>query len=267
MTCVLCATRGRTTRLETGHVCPTCTQHLTDHLTAIANLCAMATTEPTQGSGGSRPVPASRPPINVEGLDPELTLVNLTDTTHRPTVLDIVEAWCRHIREDRGLAPYGVATEHLEGGTHLALAEALRFLHAQIEWATSTPDFPVDDFATEISACVRALRKWDHDAPGRGMSVPCPTIRSNGDDCGTRLAFGDGSDEVTCRRCHVTRTAQQLIAVAACDTERDVWVDPEAAAKWCGISERELRRWAQRGTVRRSHGRYLLADIQTAAHK
>jgi hypothetical protein len=54
-----------------------------------------------------------------------------------------------------------------------------------------------------------------------------------------------------------------LAAVAAADG-RDVWLDPEAAAKWLGVSESTLQRMARRGDVERSHGRYLIRHVSAA---
>ena len=66
---------------------------------------------------------------------------------------------------------------------------------------------------------------------------------------------------MTCRRCRVTRDATTLAAVALSDG-REVWLDPEAAANWLGISEPTLRRMARRGQLSRSHGRYLIRHEQ-----
>jgi hypothetical protein len=240
---------------------------LVDDLSAIERLCheAHAQMEPKQGTGeGSRSVPGSRPPLDVSALDPELTLVPSSSLPRAdwPTVLSLLESWARMVREERNLAPYGPATAHLYGlGTRAVLSEVVKFHRAQAEWTTTTPHFPLEDYAGEVADCVRALRRWDAERAARGMSVPCPTVLEDGTDCGYRLRFGEGADEVTCRRCRATRTPQQLIAVAACDEGRDVWVDPEAIARHYGVHESTLRRWAARGKVRRSHGRYHLGDV------
>lgn len=270
MTCVLCATRGRTTKVEAGHCCPSCAIRLSDDLTAIERLCAAATIEPRQGTGdGGRTVPGSRPPINVDGLDPELTLVPSPHLprTDWPTVLGLLESWARLIREERGFAPYGPATAHLWGaGTAPVLTEVIRFHRAQVEWATTTPTFPLEDYAGEIAECVRVLRKWDADNAGRQFSVPCPTLTDDTDedgnakDCGCRLYFDQDQREVTCRRCRVTRDIETLITVARA-SRGEVWVNTATATARFGITPRTLQRLAQQGKVRRRRGLYHLDDL------
>jgi hypothetical protein len=93
--------------------------------------------------------------------------------------------------------------------------------------------------------------------------VKCPTLHEDEGECGYRLYYADVHDEVTCRRCGATRSAMTLAAVAAADG-RDVWLDPEAAAQWLGISESTLKRMARRGDVQRSHGRYLISHVSAA---
>ena len=141
------------------------------------------------------------------------------------------------------------------------LTEVCAFLGSQVSWMIDAPDFGVEEFADHIRRAVSRLRRWDRDRDSLGYGVPCPSLTDAG-ECGYQLRYVDASERVTCRRCGATRSVSQLMAVVlATDTERAIWVDPEAAARHYGVTERELRRWASKGHVKRSHGRYLLSDI------
>jgi len=258
--CVLCAARDRHTRLRYGHCCAACADRLTADVRHILDLAAMASAEPVRNVGVTSGVYGSRPPLNVAGLDPENTLVGPAPS---PTVLDVLESWTRMVREDRQMAPYGpwsaAEGSRVQGAatdTAATLMALVGFLAAQTEWIVGTPDFPLEDYRSEISSCVRALRRWDSSSHRVGTMVPCPTMTDDG-ECGYRLHYEDLADSVQCRRCGVTRDAATLAAVAMSDG-REVWLDPEAAAGWLGISEPTLRRMARRGDLVRSHGRYLI---------
>jgi len=260
--CVLCAQRGRQTRLKHGHCCAMCADRLTADVRLVGELATMASVEPRKGSGGMSTAYGSKPPINVAGVDPELTL---TGHPPSPTVLDVLESWVRMVREERDMSPYGPWSGHAAAtvattGTKATLVACVGFLANQTEWVVGTPDFPLEDYRSEITACVRALRRWDPMAADLGQMVKCPTLTDDG-ECGYRLHYQDMSEPVTCRRCRVTRDATTLAAVALSDG-REVWLDPEAAANWLGISEPTLRRMARRGQLSRSHGRYLIRHEQ-----
>ena len=275
--CVLCAARGRTRRLESGHCCVDCASWLTTQVADIARLAADAAAWVAPGSstgGGGHSVPSSRPPLNVEALQPELTHIGPPPA---PTVLEVLESWERMVRDMRGMAPYGEASAArsraitaregtLDGlnarsasnDTGVTLIGSVAFLGRQVPWMTTT-DFPLEDFADEIRACVRVLRRFDLNAEDMGTMVKCPTLHEDEGECGYRLYYRDFDEHVTCRRCGVSRDASTLVAVAMSDG-RDVWLDPEAAAKWLGVSEGHLRRMARRGDLQRDHGRYLVRD-------
>lgn len=114
MTCILCARRGKVTRCE-SHVCVPCAAWLQTQVAEIARLAADAAAYIEPGStsgGGSRSVPSSRPPLTVDALDPELTPVPVPGQPPHvwPTVLEVLEAWERMVREMRQMAPYGPAS-------------------------------------------------------------------------------------------------------------------------------------------------------------
>ena len=265
MTCVLCAARGRTTRLEHGHVCAMCMTRLADHLDAIVQLAALASIEPRSSAGAGRTVPGSRPPLNVDGLDPALTLVLVA--TERTTVLEVCEGWERLVREARQMAPYGVASEFRGrsaiNDTHVTLTGCVGFLRASLPWWEADPEQPIDDFAGEVALCRRALAHYDPDREPMGTMVRCPTIVEQG-ECGHRLHYTEPDEQVTCRRCGVTRDAMTLITLALSDGDAQVWVDPEAAEKETGVAMLTLKRWAARGLIHANHGRYDLREIHRA---
>lgn len=248
--CVLCSTRNRQTRLQYGHCCAGCADRLLGNLRAIVELATMASVTPKAGAGGYSAAYGSKPPLLVDALDPELTPIGPPPS---PTVLDVLESWTKMVREEQGLGPYGPWTASHQDDT---LTVVVRFLTAHHEWIISQPDFPLEDYASEITACVRVLRRWDTEAEDLGTMVKCPTLTEEG-ECGYRLYYRDWTDHVTCRRCNVTRDASTLVVVAMSDG-REVWLDPEAAAKWLGVTERTLRQWARKGSIRRAHGRYCV---------
>jgi hypothetical protein len=152
------------------------------------------------------------------------------------------------------------------------LTACTTFLRASLPWWASDPEQPIDDFAGEISACRRALSRFDPDREPMGTMVRCPTLLNNG-ECGRRLHYVEPDEQVTCGRCGVTRDAMTLVTLALSDSQGEVWVDPEAAEKETGVPMLTLKRWATRGLIHASHGRYDLREIhravegeRTAAH-
>ncbi len=145
--CILCAARGKQTRLETGHCCTPCAGWLMTTVADIARLAADAAAFVAPGSsagGGSRPVPGSRPPCNIESIQPELTQVPVPGQPSHvwPTLLEVVEGWERLVRSERGMAPYGPASaarisDGLYAGTSASLVGCVSFLGAQVSWMTT----------------------------------------------------------------------------------------------------------------------------------
>lgn len=264
--CVVCASRGRSTPVESGLVCAPCVVRVADHLDAIVRLAEAATCEPLAGRGSGRTVPASRPPIDVDGVDPALALVAIAPPPAEPVALLVVlEGWVRLVREERRMPPYGpwsaAAARTGRFGlwdTHGTLVAATGFLRAHHEWVVQQ-DW-VDAYAAEVAACRRALARWDDEREPRPTVVACPTITVDG-DCGQRLRLD--ADVVTCRRCGRDWDADQLVRAALSDDydPPDVWVDAEAAASAAGVHERTVRKWAARGIVAAKAGRYRLLDV------
>lgn len=254
--CVLCANRKRTTKLKHGHCCAACADRITANLRSIPELAAMAdiTLTPSGGTGSMSAAFGSKPPLNLAAIDPALTAV----PGHHATVLPLLEEWERLIRDMRDLVPYGPASaaRAVHPSPESTLTGVVLFLLSQVEWVASEPDFPLEDFASEVHECAQALKCWDTTSEA-GTVVRCPTLTEEG-ECGYRLRYTTMEDHVTCRRCKATRDVMTLIVVAMSDG-RPVWMDPENASKWLGVSERTLRRMGDNGKVTRSHGRYLIS--------
>ena len=301
--CVLCARHGRAVELESGHCCRTCRVRLDDALVDIVRLAADAAAwiQPRATGSAGRSVPASRPPLNLDAVDPELTLVRLQadDSTSEEPLLWVLESWERLIRDERHLTPYGPASGHRNqtlaqlpvgetnrptvpprpGTDHsyavaganrpdqATLTAVVRFLRAQLDYAASEPTFGLEQFADEIALCRRALVRYDVDRETPGTEIACPTIRDDDAACGMRLRYHDLDDVVRCPRCGATRDAATLLVIARADPTVDVWLAPDEAATWLGVSQRTLRRMARRGEIDRHRGQYRLrhagADVDS----
>lgn len=282
MTCVLCAAKGRVRELETGHVCHACRHGLRVDLGELVNAAAIAARipDPLQArTSDTHAAPRSRPPLDLAHIDPELVLVAAVpgDPSSDEPLLVLLESWCRAIREDRGLAPYGIATE----GRAVTLTEVVGFLVANLDWMTTTPDFGVEDFAGHVRRGLSALRRLDPAIERLVVwRVPCPTVQDasrtakkapQSDEhtdpgvsglgqapCGFRIALepGDLHGDVRCPRCGVTWTAQRLLISALTDPAVTVWADQSTIADALGIGASTLRRWANHGLIPRHGSRY-----------
>ena len=281
---MLCARRNRVRELETGHVCNACRNGLRVDLGQILDLVALAATMPDPfasrtSTGGGRPHPGSRPPIEVARIDPELILVRLEvgDQSSAVPLLAMLESWERAVREDRGYAPYGVASSLRTAssanpgvtGPRATLTGVVGFLASQVEWMTTEPDFAVEQLAGQVHRAIGTLRALDptrehHD----GWGIPCPAdiVEDDGlepDACGRRLRIERHDDgrldlhgDIHCPDCGTAWTAQRLLLVALADERVTVWGYPDVVADFTGITPRTLRRWAESGTIARQGGRY-----------
>ena len=267
--CVVC-----TTRLEHGHICPACSQRIVDDLDAIVHLAAEAASQlvPATKAGQGRSVPASRPPLSVEALDPELSLVRIVDGDPSSDVplLVVLEDWERIVREDRGLAPYGPASQARlreraphHAPTFATLTGVIGFLRAQHLWIIAEPTFDLGEYARQVKLCRKAVARWDVDRMEGGWRVPCPTTTEAG-DCLNPLRVARGEESVYCRRCQRDWELTRLLAVAGRDA--DVWVDIEAAATLAGVTERTIRNWVKRKEVTKRGNLVRVQDVRAYAH-
>lgn len=269
--CLLCSVS-----LDRGHICPRCIHGIASDLSDIERLLTMASVEPGQGRGQGRTVPGSRPPITVDGVDPELALVRIVpgDPSTDVPLLVVLEDWERIIREDRRLPQYGLASEArlaatgpLHGAsyaahTHVTVTGVIAFLRRNLAWAADEPSFDIAELARQVRLCRRQASRWDADRSPAGWRVPCPTVHADG-DCGQTLHVSRGQTEVYCRACRREWPVERLLRVAGRDA--DVWIDTEAAAHLAGVSERTIRKWVARGHIRKRGQLVRLLDIREHA--
>lgn len=270
--CVLCQTA-----LDHGHCCAKCSDRVRRDLHDILRLTcdAHAQTQPKTGTGGSRTVPGSKPPLTVDALDPELTLIRLiaTDPSSEVPMLVLLEDWERVIREDRGLVAYGLASEARlaqAGALHataytgtVTLTGVIGFLLHHHDWAVTEPTFDLAEYAHQIRLCRRAVSRWDNTTDPPGWRVPCPTVTEHG-DCGRQLRVGRGDQHAYCRDCGREWELPRLLAVAGRDA--DVWVDIEAAATLAGVHEQTIRKWIRRGHIHKRGQLVRVLDVRQHAH-
>jgi predicted site-specific integrase-resolvase len=51
--------------------------------------------------------------------------------------------------------------------------------------------------------------------------------------------------------------------VGASTVNGGIYVDPEAASEYLGVTERTLRQWAKAGKIKRERGRYDITGVNT----
>ncbi|MEN9416574.1 MAG: hypothetical protein RI988_194, partial [Pseudomonadota bacterium] len=261
---------------DNTHACPTCQQQLRHHLNDIQKLIGLAHDHITGSSskGTTRPAPASRPPLTVNALDPGLTEIEIDpdDPELQLTILEILEMWERVIRQDRGLIPYGIASEAAMDAagartdtwatTWINLNHTIAFHHGALDWAITAPNFDLPQYAHHLKLCRAALTRWEENRHNPAWKVPCPTLTTTG-ECARILRVDTSQDTVTCRSCGNTRSILNLLRVAG--TEADVWVDIESAARLAGVTERTVRNWVQKKTVQRRRMYVRLMDVRAQA--
>ncbi len=245
--CVIC------TRREPGNgatVCGHCLGRVDGDLARIAELTRLAggwlTATTAHSDGAARPVPGSRPPLNVAALD--ACLGN--------DVMPVLESWCRLIREDASLAPYGAATE----AEAVTVGSLVTWLRSWLLWASERVEFPMEDYAGEVRDLRWSLERLDPDRDKPGLRIPCPTDHpeADGRSCGYRLAVNRDTfaDDIHCPRCDTTWTGNRLLLVALNDPGVTVWAYPDDIRDAFGIPDRTLREWAAKGHVSRLGSRY-----------
>ena len=301
--CVLCAARNpsRDRQLEHGHVCQPCRNGLRTDLGQILDLVAIAATMPDPlaaraNAQSSRPHPGSRPPLEVARLDPERILIRVepSDPSADTALLVLLEDWCRLIREERGFAPYGIATE--DQPRSATLTGAIAFLRAQVDYCCDEPTFSLEQFAGNIRRAVGTLKALDPEHARRGWGIPCPAdivTEPECNDCArTRIGLPanwtpevhaawheanpttvspckrvlrvarheddslDLHSDIYCPNCGTTWTAQRLLLVALADNRVTIWGYPSEISEALAIPARTLRDWAAKGRIERQGNRY-----------
>jgi len=271
--CVLCSLRGIQRELEEGHCCERCRSWLHNTVIDIGFLASEAASyEPPATTGGFTSIAyGSKPPLDIERIDPELSLIKLIpgDESSTVTILDMLEMWERAIREDRGYTKYGPASSQRAMAKRVRLADTqatligcVDFLAGQVDWIVSEPNFGLEEFADQIRRAASILRRWSSEQIG--TRIACPGMVEDR-PCGNQIRISSEGEEVTCRKCGHPWTIEWLIMVAGEDA--DGWADIEAVSKLSGLHERTIRRWARAGKVRKRGQLYNVRDVSEAANK
>ena len=284
--CVLCSRRGRVTEVETGHCCAVCRVRLDDALRDVVDIGDSTAVEPRTGGGGTGGAGLeSKPPTDLDRLAPYLADVALAEHWRQP-IANVLLDWERIVREDLHLAWIGNATAGHTGNSEAVLAAksaraSVALLRSHLDYITTTPEFPLEDFADQVHACANRMRAFAAHLRSADRIIECPTLTDRTDEAGAYVTCGhpltvrtwqpiDARDDngrrdlsigdpVSCRKCGATRSPEQLIHAAG---KEAAWADAEAIMAWYGIPAHTLRRWAARGYVRRSHGRFNVADVE-----
>jgi hypothetical protein len=277
--CILCAARrpAKRTDLEHGHCCTACADWLKVTLIDIGRYAADAAACHIRTENGTTSGPAtfgSRPPINVEAIDPELSLIELNagDRSSAVPILEALEMWERAIREDRGYGPYGPASaDRMPPATTTAtetavtLTGVLSFLGAQLDWIVTEETFGLEEFADHVRRSCAVLRRWSTEDVQLGTRIACPTVKDDGSSCNAAIRVSTDGDPVLCRRCGRTWSIEWLIQVAGKDA--DGWADMEAVVRLSGLHERTIRKWATAGKVRKRGLLYSIRDVSDATSR
>lgn len=276
-TCVLCAERKppRTRQLDAGWCCDGCRTWLHNAICDIGFLVNQAADHITPRPG-TKIGPAtfgSKPPINVDAVDSELTAIELNagDRTSAVPILDMLEMWERSIRETRRLTAYGPASHaraaakgSRAGDTAATLIGVVDFLAGQVDWIVDDAGFSLIEFADHIRRAAAILRRWDGDEQQIGTRIACPAVLEEA-SCGNPIRVSSDGEPVVCRKCGHSWTIEWLIQVAGDDA--DGWADMEAVCRLSGLHERTIRRWASGGKVRKRGLLYNVRDVSDCATK
>ena len=253
MKCVICA------RECSALACDPCRRRIDLQLSGILAFRHLAEDELVPGRGGDSRTGERGLGVRIDALD----------FVAGHTVLDVLELWCRDIRETYGLSPWGPASlDACRGQVDPALALLTDVIGFLRNWLPRLAvDFvPIDDLAREIRECYLKAQRAANASPAHGYRVACPAPGDEG-DCGRMLVVNgqDLTDEIACRSCGTTWSVDRLLTIVASEATGAIWMDGEAAAARAGVDVRTLRRWAAKGRVRRDHGRYDLKEIQAMA--
>ena len=157
-------------------------------------------------------------------------------------ILGFLHEWEKLIREERKLTPPAMIAKPESLGAEID--DAIKFSQTHLAWSGSQ-DW-ISDFETELkdihSLGMNAARKFVE----KTRRIPCPAETGEG-ACANLLKINadDPLEIFQCRKCQSQWTTLRLVAVAMSD-KRAVWLDAEALGKWMGISERHVRRLAQK---------------------
>jgi hypothetical protein len=247
--CPICARRPPADGLV---ICQPCMGRIDDDLARIVELTRLAAgwisaNRAGTANGSARPVPGSRPPLDLAALDAALG----------NDVLPVLEDWIRLTREMAHLSPYGAATE----AQAVTVGSSVQFLRSWLLWASQSPDWPVEDYANEVRSARWQLEALDPDRDKpEGMRVPCPAPHpeADGRTCGYRLnvTMERAADDVCCPRCRETWSGNRLMLVALTDPAVVIWAYPDVITGTIGVPAATLRQWHRRGHLPKRGNRY-----------
>jgi hypothetical protein len=184
----------------------------------------------SNGNGGSRGKPGSRPPCNVDVID----LTDPRGETHAQ-----IAGWTRIVIEERRLAAQPADIE-----------QAARLLTIHLDWIAEQPW--CDEALLEISNVAYRIRRACNDLPDPPIGT-CPDIDPRGetDRCGGPLRWIDGSTAVTCSRCGSSWSEADLPHILrVVEPTRKFPVSRDWVAMTYGVAAGTLRQWVRRGHVR-----------------
>ena len=204
-----------------------------------------------------------------DGRSTERTIgvrVSALDSAAGFTYVDTLESWEIDWREFFNLTRYGEASASRNRSTqpHQMIAGIVKFLTGWLQRAADEhPAFP--EFASEVRNLAAQAKEAANERTRPHWRVTCPTDTDDG-ECGRELLVSgeDFGGSVFCRVCGTTWPVERLLRVVASSRLSELWLDPEAAAEYCGVSSRLLRKWGQKGLIRRERGRYEVHSIRTA---
>ena len=158
-------------------------------------------------------------------------------------VLGVLWEWEKLIREERNLTPVGLLEP--QGNKDQEIDASVKFHLSHLEWIGQQEW--ADEYARELRNLHRAGVAAARRDIDRARKIPCPADTQEGLPCGNRLTMPDDLlAYFTCPKCKNQWQAVRLVAVALADETVPVWLDAAAIAGYMGISERQVRRYAQR---------------------
>ena len=176
-------------------------------------------------------------------------------------ILNLLHEWEKLIREERNL----VRPAFLKKPATLEeeIRSAVAFAQKHLPWSGEQPW--ISDFTSELrelhSLGMAAARQF----VDKVRKIPCPAETGDG-ACGNPLKINEEQplDIFECRLCRSEWTTLRLIAVAM-SSSTEIWLDAEALAKWMGVSERHVRRLAQKNHLPK-RGQLYEAHAMIKAH-